>query len=90
MNGVSNQNIVYITENPQFQNLNSQTQNYIREISTLNSYWKRLILARIGKDSNINIARMFIMLQSTNLNGLCENILFMYPAESGVSMGSSS
>ncbi|CDW71189.1 UNKNOWN [Stylonychia lemnae] len=88
--GLDYDHMVYYTEQSQFAQLNAQTQNYIRAISTLNSYWKKLILTRVGRDSDINISRIFIMLQSNTTSGLCENVLFLYPAQQNVNLGNAS
>lgn len=47
-------------------------------MSTLNSYWEKLILTRIGKDADINIARVFIMMQNKTSTA-CDNIILTYP-----------
>lgn len=45
---------------------NSQTAsaaslNYIKKITSLNTYWRRLIITRQGRDADINIKRVFLL-----------------------------
>eukprot|EP00347_Sterkiella_histriomuscorum_P020562 403337333 len=87
--GLSYDQMVYYTEGT-FAQQNQLTQQYIRQVSVLSSFWKKLILTRLGKDSDINISRFFIMLQANNTQGLCQNVLFLYPAQQFVSLGAAS
>lgn len=86
--GLSYSHLAYVTENTNFDKLKQQTHHYIKAVSTLNAYWKKLVLTSIGKDSDINISRLFFMLQSSGTNEQCENVILMYPAQDNIELGS--
>ncbi|TNV84907.1 hypothetical protein FGO68_gene7275 [Halteria grandinella] len=55
---------------------------YIKRITTLNSYWQRLVITRMGKDADINMHRVFVALQNkvTTPSVSCENVVMVYPS----------
>jgi hypothetical protein len=77
-----NQTITYNTENNGTPSANLTA--YIRRLTTLNTYWQRLLITRMGKDADINMHRVFIALQSNSTGAggqvTCENSVMVYPS----------
>jgi hypothetical protein len=52
--------ITYNTEKNATPSVNMTS--YIKRMTTLNTYWQRLVITRMGKDADINMHRVFIAL----------------------------
>lgn len=55
-----NATITYNTEKNASASANMMS--YIKRLTTLNSYWQRLVITRMGKDADINMHRVFLAL----------------------------
>ena len=75
-----NQTISFNMDNSQ--TVSAASVTYIKKITSLNTYWRRLVITRQGRDADINIKRVFLLLQNNMTSGStkrCENIMMTYP-----------
>ena len=45
-----------------YSQLSPRSQYYLKAVSTLNSYWQKMVLTHMGKDADIDCARVFVIL----------------------------
>ena len=73
-----------ITYNYETSTPTGSTLSYIKKITTLNSFWQRVIYQRIGKDADVNPHRIIIAFQNVRtpaaVDADCQNVVMVYPS----------
>jgi hypothetical protein len=57
--------------------MRTTTKQFLMKMSALNEYWVSQIDTNIGKNSDIDIKRIFIMYEYNS--DYCENVILTYP-----------
>jgi hypothetical protein len=60
------------------------TLSFIKRITTLNTFWQRVVHQRIGRDANVNPHRIIIAFQNIksplSQDKECENVVMVFPS----------